>query len=337
LLRSEPTHLTDAEIPTLVGVSLAMSELRARIARVAPESVLVLLCGETGTGKEVVAQALHQCSDRLGELVAINCAAIPGGLAEGQLFGNTQGAFTGAQARQGAFRCADRGTLFLDEIGDMPLELQAKLLRVLEDRVVTPVGSDRALPVDVRIVAATHHNLETDVDKGTFRSDLHARLAQIQIDMPPLRARREDILLLLEHKSPGVARTLTPDLVQDLLLYDWPQNVREVRSVAERLRIDGVTDSLRERLRSRTAQPSVQIQAKGEEPDAHAPRSPEPRKTPRSYPLPIPSKEQLTALLRQHQGVVQYVAEELKCSRRQARRWMETCGLDPEKFRAPTS
>lgn len=167
LLRSEPTQVADAEIPSLVGVSLAMSELRARTARVAPEPVQVLLCGETGTGKEVVARALHKLSRRTGELVAINCAAIPDSLAESELFGHAERSFTGAHARLGAFRHADRGTLFLDEIGDMPIELQAKLLRVLEDHVVTPVGSDRPLPLDVRIVAATHHDLEADVGKGT--------------------------------------------------------------------------------------------------------------------------------------------------------------------------
>lgn len=335
LLRSEPTQVADADIPSLVGVSLAMCELRARIARVAPEPVQVLLLGETGTGKEVVARALHKLSRRAGELVAMNCAAIPDSLAESELFGHTERSFTGAHARQGAFRRADRGTLFLDEIGDMPLELQAKLLRVLEEHVVTPVGSDRPLPLDVRIVAATHHDLEADVGAGAFRSDLHARLAHIQIELPPLRSRRDDILLLLEHASPESTRALTPDLVHDLLSYDWPQNVREVRSIAERLRIDGVTEALRERLRGRRAPSSVHVQAADEElTAARPPLLAEPHRSPRAYRLQVPTKERLIELLRQHQGVVQYVAEDLDCSRRQVRRWIDVHGLDPEQFRS---
>jgi DNA-binding NtrC family response regulator len=342
LLRGEPTQTVDAEISSFVGVSLAARELRARLHRLAQEPVPVLLCGETGTGKEVVARTLHQLSRRQGDFVALNCAAVPLSLAESELFGHAEHSFTGAHARQGAFRRADRGTLLLDEIGDMPPEVQAKLLRVLEERTLTPVGGDRPLPLDVKIIAATNHDLRADVERGTFRSDLHARLAHIQIDLPPLRSRREDILLLLEHASAEAAQLLTPDLIQDLLLYDWPENVRELNSVATRLRIDGISDSLLQQLRRSTEPAKVQVSTEVSQialpppsPSQASPTSSPPaeRSTPRPYRLPVPSKEQLVTLLRKHLGTVKHVAEALKCSRKQVQRWLELHGLNADDFR----
>lgn len=333
MLRNEPSQVADAEVPSLIGVSRAIRELRARIARLAVEVVPVLLSGETGTGKEVVARALHQLSKRSGEFIAINCAAIPESLAESELFGHAERSFTGAHARLGVFRRAHRGTLFLDEIGDMAQELQSKLLRVLEDRLVTPVGSDRPVPVDVRIIAATHHDLRADADAGSFRSDLHARLAHLQLDLPPLRARREDVLPLLLHAWAEAAEVLRAELVQELLLYDWPQNVREVLSIAERLRIDGVTAVLETLQRRRNPSASVRIEAEDAESSdsgSTRPVSPPPS---RPYRLQVPTKEQLESLLDKYLGTVRSVAEELKCSRRQVQRWLELHDLDADKFR----
>jgi DNA-binding NtrC family response regulator len=333
ILRNEPAQVADAEVPTLIGVSRATRELRARIVRLAGETVPVLLSGETGTGKEVVARALHQLSRRTGEFVAINCAAIPESLAESELFGHAERSFTGAHARQGVFRRAHRGTLFLDEIGDMAPELQAKLLRVLEEHLVTPVGGDRPLPVDVRVVAATHHDLRADADAGSFRSDLHARLARLQLDLPPLRARREDVLLLLQHAWAQAAGVLTPELVQEVLLYDWPQNVREVLSVAERLRIDGASEVLAALQRARGGPASVRTggeAAASSDAGAARPVSPPPS---RPYRLQVPTREQLETLLSKYLGTVRSVAEELNCSRRQVQRWLELHNLDADQFR----
>jgi DNA-binding NtrC family response regulator len=228
----------------VIGDHPAMKQVLERVDQVAGTDASVLIRGETGTGKEVIARLLHGASHRRGApFVAINMAAIPEALAESELFGHVRGAFTGAdKARTGRLVAAHRGTLFFDEIGDMPRALQAKLLRVLQERVVTPVGGTDGIPVDVRVVAATHRNLEAMVQDGTFREDLFYRLDVIPIEIPPLRERRQDIPALAEHFRNEVnaregrsVRGFALDVMQRLCSYDWPGNVRELENLIERL------------------------------------------------------------------------------------------------------
>ena len=227
----------------LVGESAALSTVREQIARVAPTEATVLILGETGTGKELVARAIHNGSRRAGKpFVAVNCAALSETLLESELFGHERGAFTGAdRARQGLFEAAHRGTLFLDEAGEMPLALQSKLLRVLMDGQVLRVGATAPRAVDVRIIAATHRDLQQRILDGRFREDLYYRLAVIPLTIPPLRERREDIPVLVEHflKRVGAAmgispRDIAPTALQKLVRYRFPGNVRELRNLIER-------------------------------------------------------------------------------------------------------
>ncbi|MGI9076294.1 MAG: sigma-54-dependent transcriptional regulator [Gemmatimonadaceae bacterium] len=230
----------------IVGKSYAIRALIEKIERVAPTPARVLITGENGTGKELVARALHRLSPRAkAPFVEVNCAAIPGELIESELFGHLKGSFTGAIAdRAGKFEQATGGTLFLDEIGDMSLAAQAKVLRVLEDGVVTRIGGGKALAVDVRVIAATNKKVEEEISSGTFREDLYYRLNVVPVQVPPLRDRREDIPQLVAHftnlltQREGIApRLLTPEAVERLAELDWPGNVRELRNTIERLLI----------------------------------------------------------------------------------------------------
>ncbi|ABM30784.1 sigma-54 dependent transcriptional regulator [Paracidovorax citrulli] len=226
----------------LIGVSEAMREVHKRIGLAAASEAPVLVQGETGTGKELVARALHRHSARsAGPFVALNCAAIPKELLESELFGHVKGAFTGAATdRPGCFRAADGGVLLLDEIGDMAPDVQAKLLRALQEGEVTPLGSHRPVKVDVRVVAATHRDLTAAVREGRFREDLRYRLDVLQIALPPLRERLADIVPLAEHflrraAAPQPAKRLAPDAARALLAHGWPGNVRELRNAMERV------------------------------------------------------------------------------------------------------
>ncbi|MHB8346875.1 MAG: sigma-54 dependent transcriptional regulator [Acidiferrobacterales bacterium] len=230
---------------SLVGNSRAMMRVRRLIEQVANSEANVLILGESGTGKEVVARNLHYNSARRGRaFVPINCGAIPPDLLESELFGHEKGAFTGAiSARQGRFELAEDGTLFLDEIGDMSLSMQVKLLRVLQERTFERVGSNKSISANVRIIAATHRNLEEAIRDGKFREDLFYRLNVFPIEMPPLRERAEDVPLLLneliariEHERRGSVR-LAPAAVVALTQYPWPGNVRELANLIERLAI----------------------------------------------------------------------------------------------------
>ncbi|MBA2656053.1 MAG: sigma-54-dependent Fis family transcriptional regulator [Tatlockia sp.] len=230
---------------SLVGTSKAISQVRKLIAQVANTEASVLLLGESGTGKEVVARNIHALSYRTNKLfIPINCGAIPGELLESELFGHEKGAFTGAiTSRQGRFELAEGGTLFLDEIGDMPLAMQVKLLRVLQERCFERVGSNKSISVNVRIIAATHRNLELAIKEGKFREDLFYRLNVFPIEMPPLRERQEDLALLINElisRIEGENRPsirLLPDALEILSRYDWPGNVRELANLIERLSI----------------------------------------------------------------------------------------------------
>ncbi len=229
---------------TLVGSSDEIRKVQKTIGLAADSDSTVLILGETGTGKELAARALHEHGKRKGQpFAAVNCAAIPADLLESELFGHVKGAFTGALAdRMGAFREAHRGTLFLDEIGDMPPAMQAKILRVLQDRVVTPIGG-KATQVDVRVVAATHRDLPALIRQGLFREDLFYRLNVVSIALPPLRERLADILPLAEHflrLAAGEAvspKRITSGLAAKLLRYGWPGNVRELKNVIDRASI----------------------------------------------------------------------------------------------------
>jgi two-component system response regulator HydG len=230
-------------LPDIIGDSAAMREVGDMVSRVAGTDATVLVTGESGTGKELIAQAIHRKSARsAGPFVAINCAALPEALLESELFGHKKGAFTDAKTtRRGLFLEASGGTLFLDELGEMPLGMQAKLLRALEERKVRPVGGDAEIPFDTRIVAATNRDLESRVQERTFREDLYYRVNVVHVALPPLRSRGHDILLLaqafLVHfaKRHGKAVTgLAPATAEKLLAYAWPGNVRELQNSIER-------------------------------------------------------------------------------------------------------
>jgi len=227
----------------LVGDSPALARVREQIAQVAATDSTVLIEGETGTGKELVARAIHaQSARRDRALVKLNCAALPRELVESELFGHEKGAFTGAhQQRRGRFELADGGSLLLDEVGELPLEAQAKLLRVLQEREFERVGGTRALHVDVRVIAATNRDLAAEVAAGRFRADLYFRLNVFPIRLPPLRERRDDIPRLLQHVASRIARRLgrelngiAPGFVEAASAYGWPGNVRELENVVER-------------------------------------------------------------------------------------------------------
>ncbi len=312
----------------IVGESGRMQEVLALVRQVAPADATVLIRGESGTGKELIARAIHFNSPRAkGPLVTLNCAALPEHLLESELFGHEKGAFTGAAAqRKGRFELADGGSIFLDEIGDLSLPLQAKLLRVLQERRFERLGGTRTLSVDVRILAATHRDLEQALRDGAFREDLYYRLNVVTIQIPPLRERRDDIPPLLDHFLPKFARKnhrevtgLTAAARDALLRYDYPGNVRELENFVERavLLCRGQVIDL------------------GDLPVAVRPRegsAPEPE--PRSLPEVVASIERqaIRAALDRHEGVQTQAAEELGISERVLRYKMKKYGLEGRSF-----
>ncbi len=230
-------------LDNIVGVSAAMEKLKQTVRTVASTQSTVLIYGESGTGKELVARGVHVCSPRATEpFVSINCGAFPETLLESELFGYVKGAFTGAnQNKLGLFEVANQGTVFLDEIGEMTLTMQVKLLRVLQERCVRPVGGSAEIPIDVRVIAATNRDLDRQVSDGTFREDLYYRLNVIPVVVPPLRERREDIPLLVNHflkkYAPAAGKNLSafaPGAIEGLSGYDWPGNVRQLENTIER-------------------------------------------------------------------------------------------------------
>lgn len=318
---------------SLVGSSVAIQRVRKLIEMVAGSDTNVLVAGESGTGKEVVARHIHYHSGRRSKpFVPVNCGAIPPELLESELFGHEKGAFTGAIAtRQGRFEMADSGTLFLDEIGDMSLSMQVKLLRVLQERTFERVGSNRSITVDVRIVAATHVDLERAINEGRFREDLFYRLNVFPIETPPLRERAEDLPLLvndlverLQHEGRGAIR-LTAVAMESLRRYRWPGNVRELANLVERLSIlypNGVIDvqDLPEKYRAQElldAEPEVE---RGAEPE---PLAAEPYALSRLPRAGLDLKEHLTGLelslirqaLDESNWVVAHAAKRLRMGR----------------------
>ncbi len=232
----------------IIGESEPIQKIKQMIDKVAPTDARVLITGENGTGKELVAHQLHDNSDRASALlIEVNCAAIPSELIESELFGHVKGAFTSAvKDKPGKFELADKGTIFLDEIGDMSLSAQAKVLRALQESVITRVGAEKDIKVDVRVVAATNKDLKKEIAEGRFREDLYHRLAVIIIKVPALNDRREDIPLLIEHfvskitqDQGSVKKVFSPQAIEMLKAYDWTGNIRELRNVVERLLILG--------------------------------------------------------------------------------------------------
>jgi transcriptional regulator with GAF, ATPase, and Fis domain len=311
-----------AEGTRLLGDSLALRRVHHEIGLVGRHPVPVLVLGESGVGKERVAEEIHRASGRPGPFVPVNCAAIASQLAESELFGHVAGAFTGAsRAADGLFVAADKGTLFLDEVGELPLDLQPKLLRALATGEVRAVGSSVARTVDVRVVAATLRDLGTAVENGTFRSDLFHRLDGWRITMPPLRARREDAIaigarLLSARRAPP----LSADAAEAILLHDWPGNVRELEQMltaaairaagAPELRLEHLPPNLAQRVASRM--PQQDDPARDAQP---------------------PSRDELAEMLARFAGNIARVAEHYGKDRQQIYRWVRRYGIDPASFR----
>jgi sigma-54 dependent transcriptional regulator, acetoin dehydrogenase operon transcriptional activator AcoR len=319
----------DPPLQALRGGS-SMDRVRSEIVRIARADLSVLVLGETGSGKELVARALHDASGRSGRLSTVNCAAIPANLLESELFGYKRGAFTGADRdRMGIVKSADGGTLFLDEIGEMPLEAQAKVLRIIETRQVTPLGSHVGEPVDLRIVCATHRPLPRLVQEERFRGDLFARINAHTIELPPLRDRKEDIFQLVHFflERAGAARLrVTAAFMIGLVGYDWPFNVRELEAAIKRA-IALADDTLDERHLPTGAAAALKELRKANEaaPDgalANA-RTGE-----------TPTATELRALLKRHAGNVAAVGRELGKDRVQVRRWLKRYGISPAEFRS---
>ena len=299
------------------------------LARVAPTRVPVMLQGETGTGKELAARALHVWSGRSGPFVAVNCGALPEQLAESELFGVRRGAFTGAvEDRPGLVRVSSGGTLLLDEVGELPASVQVKLLRVLQENEVQPVGAAQPVRVDLRVVTATHRGLAALVEEGTFRGDLFARLTGLEVELPPLRDRRADLGLLiptlLRRAGAPAGVRLSREAARALFRWSWPHNVRELEKALAL---------------------AVALAGEGRIELAHLPETvrtaPEPRPDPMAGSTARPLSEadvtrrtELIELLRTHRGNVSAVARQMGVARMQIQRWCRRFHLDPASFRA---
>ena len=317
---------------TLFVVSFAdpAHDITDSAARVAATTFPILLQGETGTGKEVLARAIHAQSGRSGPFIPLNCATLSRELLAAELFGHARGAFSGATAaRPGLFRSAEGGTLFLDEIGDLPLDLQPALLRALEERKVRPVGADHEVAVDARVLAATHIDLEQSVQARTFRADLYARLAHVILKLPPLRERRNELLSLAAQFAPNLR--FSTNAAEALLLWHWPHNIRELRALLE------VQQTLNQRQGLvRLSDLSERIAAAAER--VRNRRSYSAPNVETSPPEPHPSTALRTRLLRlfeAHQGNVSKIASELGKPRAQVYRWLKAAGLEAAALRKP--
>ena len=312
--------------PPFVACSTAFRQALADVDAAATSDLSLLLVGETGTGKEVLAQRAHAASGRTGRMVAVCCAAIPHELVEASLFGHKRGAFTGATADAvGYFAQAEGGTLFLDEIGELALDLQAKLLRVLESREFAPVGSSALQKCDVRVVAATNADLKRRIERGTFRADLYARLAGLVVPLPALRERRSDVLPLarrfLRETAPDWNVDWTASFAERLCLYHWPMNVRELRTLVRRLALQSPRAATLHasdlgRWLDEPATPERDVDEEDVELGAGQ-----------------PSRDELVALLGKHHGRVADLAAHYGKHRRQVYRWLARYEIDPADFK----
>ncbi|MDX1971934.1 MAG: sigma-54 dependent transcriptional regulator, partial [Candidatus Sumerlaeia bacterium] len=332
-------------IEGMVGESSEMETIYQMIRQVGPTKATVLITGESGTGKEVLARALHQISPRAKKTcVAVNCAALPESLLESELFGHERGAFTGAVARRpGRFEAAHNGTLFLDEIGEIPLSMQVKLLRVLEQREIQRVGGNENIPVDVRLICATNRDLEEEVAEGRFREDLYYRLKVVEMRMPPLRARRSDIALLCRHflaefsKENGrQAPMLSKEALDALQQYHWPGNVRELRNVMENTFVFLQGDTIRAedlpanfKAKAPKSAPDTQAaaNASGASSGSNAPCEDDGIFVPYGIPLEEVEVRYLTKILDSVDGNRTKAAEVLGISRRTLQRRIKELGL----------
>lgn len=308
-----------------------LAAVQAQATAAAKLSASVLIRGETGTGKEQLARSLHTQSGRCGAFVALNCGGIAIDLLTAELFGHTRSAFSGAShARKGVFAEAEGGTLLLDEVGDCPMPIQLALLRALQEKAIRPVGTEREIPIDVRVIAATHSDLEAAIEAGTFRADLFARLAQVTLTVPPLRERRSQILELLESFAcaQGYACTLTADAAEALLCWSWPFNVRELQALvhgcAVRELLPGVIGL--EQLHAAVPPVAAPFMDRYARPgDRDPPRS--------SSALTLHQPHNVRQLLQRHGGNVSAVAQELGKSRVHVYRWLKSMKVSPNNFR----
>ena len=327
---------TRNSLDNIIGASPAMEKLKQTIRTVASTQSTVLIYGESGTGKELVARAVHTCSPRATEpFVSINCGAFPETLLESELFGYVKGAFTGAnQNKRGLFEVAGGGTIFLDEIGEMSLTMQVKLLRVLQERSVRPVGGTDEIPIDVRVIAATNRDLDKQVAENTFREDLYYRLSVIPVTVPPLRERREDVALLVNHflrkYAPAAGKSIarvSASSVASLASYDWPGNVRQLENTIERAVALGSGEELQvespaERPRARAAAAGAGAEGVSLAPDAVLPEGMDMEK----YVADI-ERSLLKSALAQSNGVQARAADVLKISYRSFRHLMKKYDL----------
>jgi DNA-binding NtrC family response regulator len=341
-----------AEIASGLYGGAALAKAIAPLRLAAPSDLPIVLEGETGTGKEVVSRAVHAWSGRRGPFAAVNCAALPESLAEGELFGYRKGAFTGAdKASPGVFRSAEAGTLLLDEVSDLSLAVQAKLLRVLEQREVQPLGETRPVPIDVRIVVAGQASLLDASRAGRFRPDLLARLEGMTVRLPPLRDRREDVAplfsqLLRSIGGAGPVPAVEGELVERLCLYDWPFNVRELVQLVRRLLVLRASETtlraedLPDRIGQQVASARAEAGAGGGEApappaNAPAPGSARPLRTGRVPPAELPDVPALVAALRAAGGNVTRAAALLGITRQRAYRLMDSNAVDLDALRKP--
>ncbi|MBK7090330.1 MAG: sigma-54-dependent Fis family transcriptional regulator [bacterium] len=315
-------RLESLELDEIVGVSNRIKSLLSEVARVAPTEATVLITGESGTGKELLARSIHQLSSRnKGRFVAVSCAAIPETLIESELLGHERGAFTGAEKRRlGRFELAKGGTILLDEIGELPLSIQVKLLRLLEERRFERLGGEEEVIADIRLIAATNRNLVDEVKSGRFREDLYFRINVVHLHIPPLRERREDIMPLVDHflklsatKTNRPRRNITPAAKDLLIAYDWPGNVRELANVIERATVLSRTDTL-------DAVDFAQLRREGSEAGSTT--------TPLDMPLRDLEKEHIENVLKANEFSLQKSSDILGIHRNTLRQKMKEYGIE---------